>query len=62
MKKALLGAALAATLGLAATASFADTLGDIKARGHLLCGVSEDVSSETGSPKMPVNRSSTTRQ
>src|SRR5690606_28353039 len=41
MKKALLGAALAATFGLAATASFADTLSDVKARGHLLCAVSE---------------------
>jgi general L-amino acid transport system substrate-binding protein len=41
MKKALLGVALAAALGLTATASFADTLADVKARGHLLCGVSE---------------------
>jgi general L-amino acid transport system substrate-binding protein len=41
MKKALLGVALAATLGLTATTAFADTLADVKARGHLLCGVSE---------------------
>jgi general L-amino acid transport system substrate-binding protein len=41
MKKAILGVALAAALGLTATAAFADTLSDIKARGHLLCGVSE---------------------
>jgi general L-amino acid transport system substrate-binding protein len=41
MKKALLGVALAAALGLTATAAFADTLADVKARGHLLCGVSE---------------------
>jgi general L-amino acid transport system substrate-binding protein len=33
--------ALAATLGLAATTAFADTLSDVKARGYLLCGVSE---------------------
>jgi general L-amino acid transport system substrate-binding protein len=41
MKKALLGVALAAALGLTATVAFADTLADVKARGHLLCGVSE---------------------
>lgn len=41
MKKTLLGGALAATLGLTATAAFADTLADVKARGHLLCAVSE---------------------
>jgi general L-amino acid transport system substrate-binding protein len=41
MKKALLGVALVATLGLTATASFADTLADVKTRGFLQCGVAE---------------------
>lgn len=41
MKKQLLGVALAATFGLAATASFADTLSDVKARGYVLCGISD---------------------
>lgn len=41
MKKAILSVAIAATLGLAASAAMADTLDDVKARGFLLCGVSE---------------------
>ena len=41
MKKAILSVAIAATLGLAASAAMADTLDDVKARGFLLCGLSE---------------------
>jgi len=41
MKKALLGVAIGASLALAATAAFADTLDDVKARGYLQCGVAD---------------------
>jgi general L-amino acid transport system substrate-binding protein len=41
MKIKLLGVALVAALGVTATAAYADTLGDIKARGFVQCGVSE---------------------
>lgn len=41
MKKQIVGVAVAATLGLTATAAMADKLDDVKARGFLLCGVTE---------------------
>jgi general L-amino acid transport system substrate-binding protein len=41
MKKTLLSIAVSAALGLTATAAYADTLADIKARGHVLCGVAD---------------------
>jgi general L-amino acid transport system substrate-binding protein len=40
MKKQLVTLALGAALGLTATAAFADTLEDVKAKGYLQCGVS----------------------
>lgn len=43
MSKKLLSIALAATLGLAATAAYADTLADVKAKGFLQCGVTGGV-------------------
>jgi general L-amino acid transport system substrate-binding protein len=41
MKKSLFGVALAAAVALTTTVAIADTLADVKARGRLLCGVSE---------------------
>lgn len=41
MRSVILGVAVAAALGLAAPVAFADTLEDVRTRGHLLCGVSE---------------------
>ena len=44
MRKALLGAAIVASLGMTASVSFADKLDEVKARGFLLCGVTEGLS------------------
>jgi general L-amino acid transport system substrate-binding protein len=41
MKKQILGAAVAASLALTATAAWADKLEDVKARGFVACGVTE---------------------
>jgi general L-amino acid transport system substrate-binding protein len=43
MSKKVLTIALAAALGLTATAAFADTLADVKAKGYLQCGVTGGV-------------------
>jgi len=39
MQKLLVSIAFAATLGLGATAAFAGTLDDVKAKGFIQCGV-----------------------
>jgi len=44
MQKKAISLALAAALGLTATAAFADTLADVKAKGYLQCGVTGGVS------------------
>jgi general L-amino acid transport system substrate-binding protein len=43
MSKKVLSFALAAALGLTATAAYADTLADVKAKGYLQCGVTGGV-------------------
>lgn len=43
MQKTLVTIALAASLGLGATAAHADTLGDVKAKGYIQCGVTGGV-------------------
>ncbi|MHB1109690.1 MAG: amino acid ABC transporter substrate-binding protein, partial [Devosia sp.] len=43
MSKNVLSFALAAALGLTATAAYADTLADVKAKGYLQCGVTGGV-------------------
>jgi general L-amino acid transport system substrate-binding protein len=43
MSKKVLTLALAATLGLTATAAYADTLSDVKAKGYIQCGVTGGV-------------------
>ena len=43
MSNKLLKIALSAAIGLTATAVHAQTLGEVKARGHVLCGVTEGV-------------------
>lgn len=43
MSKKVLSLALAAALGLTATATYADTLADVKAKGYIQCGVTGGV-------------------